>query len=78
MTPSENVLGCPRVFTFHPWYIHPWYSVVMVLFTIIGPCGVKMINVSCILHACANKEKNIQNEVIVLIAWLPACGDSEL
>ena len=45
----------------------------MVLFTIIGPCGVKMINVSYILHACANEEKkNIQNEVIVLIAWLPA------
>jgi len=47
----------PGFSTFHPWYIHPWYSVVIVLFTIIGPCGVKMIDVSYILHACANEEK---------------------
>ena len=44
----------------------------MVLFTIIGPCGVKLINVSYILHACAKEENNIQNKVIVLVAWLPA------
>lgn len=59
MTPSENVLGCSPGFLpfIRGSYIHPWYSVVIVLFTIIGPCGVNMINVSYILHACANEEK---------------------